>query len=113
MIYNTNTSWRRRSLKRVPRSDICYKIQRAFLSTCAGTILFIMSVFIRYAANTNVETKQKYEDLCKYVPLDLYIPCLIEFLTMLWGMLRLVYPMSYRVPYNVMGYLTTCISHVL
>ena len=62
---------------------------------------------------------------------DLYIPCLIEFLTVLWGMLRLVYPilikfltmlwgmlrlvysMSYRVPYNVMGYVTTCIFHVL
>ena len=39
LLGNTSTTWRPRGLKRVPRSDLDYLIQRAFLSTCVGTII--------------------------------------------------------------------------
>ena len=39
----TSTSWRRRSLKRVPRSDLDQLIPCAFLSTCAVTIVLFVT----------------------------------------------------------------------
>ena len=41
--YGTSTRWRRRGLTRVPRSDLDQLIQRAFLPTCAGTVLYHVS----------------------------------------------------------------------
>ena len=41
--YNSSarTSWQRRGLKKVPRRDLDQLIQRAILSNCAGTIVYI------------------------------------------------------------------------
>ena len=45
-MYSSNsTSWHRRGLKRVPRSDLDYLIHRAFLPTCAGTIIYLEAYF--------------------------------------------------------------------
>ena len=47
-IYTTSTSWYRRGLKRVPRSDLDKLIQRAVLPTCAGTILLPVLILRRF-----------------------------------------------------------------
>ena len=39
MDLRNGAGWRMRGLKRVPRSDLDQVIQRAFLSTCTGTIV--------------------------------------------------------------------------
>ena len=41
MYSSTSTGWRQRGLKRVLRSDLDQLIQRAFLPTCAGTIIYM------------------------------------------------------------------------
>ena len=49
-IYSsTSTSWRRRGLKGVPRSDLDLLVWRVFLSTCVGTIVngkdFVVTIY--------------------------------------------------------------------
>lgn len=41
----------------------------------------------RYASNTSADQKIQYEDLCRFVPPDLYIECLSNILTTLWGIM--------------------------
>ena len=43
-ISSTSTSWGRRGLKMVPRSDLDSIIHCAFLRTCAGTIIVTLFV---------------------------------------------------------------------
>ena len=42
----TSTSWRRRSLNRVPRNDLYYLIKRAFLPTCDGTTDYVTCNYV-------------------------------------------------------------------
>ena len=51
----TSTSWRWRGLKKVPRRDLDQLIQRAFLPTCAGTILHtIYTLLILYTCSVHM-----------------------------------------------------------
>ena len=46
---NTTTSWLRRSLKRVPRSDLDYLIQRAFLPIDINNdIIYLFRMYLEY-----------------------------------------------------------------
>ena len=51
----------------------------------------------RYASNTSVDQKIQYEDLCRCVPPELYIECLSNVLTTLWGRSRVVVMVTSRV----------------
>ena len=62
---STSTSWRRLGLNRVPRSDLDWQIKRAFLPTCAGTILYTMygrytkGELYNYGSWSNLKKREK------------------------------------------------------
>ena len=45
LYISASSSWRRRGLKRVPRSNLDQLLQREFLPTCSGTILYCNSTW--------------------------------------------------------------------